>query len=48
MQSLYPDLISLKAPINDSLTHDGHAIYWVKISDNPEIDEEVELKSCAK
>jgi hypothetical protein len=42
MQNLYPDLISLIAPINDSLTHDGNPLYWVKISDNPEIDEDGE------
>jgi len=42
MQNLYPNLISLKAPINDSLTHDGNPLYWVRISDNPELNEEDE------
>lgn len=42
MQNLYPDLITIKAPINDSLTHNGNPLYWVKISDNPNLDEDEE------
>jgi len=35
MASLYPNLISTKAPIStDTLTHNGHMLYWVRISDN--------------
>jgi len=41
MASLYPDLISFRLPIStDTLTHDGRMIYWVKISDNPGINED--------
>lgn len=39
MASLYPDLISVKSPISTFQTHEGRSIYWVKISDNPSIDE---------
>lgn len=39
MQSLYPDLITLKAPIGSFETIENRPIYWVKISDNPNVDE---------
>ncbi|WP_051568362.1 M14 family zinc carboxypeptidase [Crocinitomix catalasitica] len=39
MVSKYPDLITAKAPISDFESHEGRPIYWVKISDNPSIDE---------
>lgn len=39
MASMYPDLITIKLPIDTFLTHEGRPIYWVKISDNPNIDE---------
>jgi hypothetical protein len=41
MQQLYPNLISVKANISptNQLTHQGRPIYYVKISDNPSINE---------
>ena len=35
----YPNLISLKSPISTFLTVENRPIYWLKISDNPLIDE---------
>jgi hypothetical protein len=35
----YPNLISAKAPISNFLTHENRPIYWLKISDNPNDDE---------
>ena len=41
MATLYPDLISPKYVISeDTLTHEGRSQYWVRLSDNPEIDED--------
>ncbi len=40
MQALFPDLISFKQVINDQLTHEGRPIHWVRISDNPNDDED--------
>jgi hypothetical protein len=42
MAELYPDLITVKQSVNLQTTHEGNIIYWVKISDNPEVDEENE------
>jgi carboxypeptidase T len=39
MHTLYPDLITLKAPISDFQTHENRPIYWLKISDNASNDE---------
>lgn len=39
MVSLYPNLITVKTPIDTFLTNENRPIYWVKISDNPNIDE---------
>lgn len=39
MASLYPNLITLKSPISNFQTHEGRPIYWLKISDNPNQDE---------
>ena len=39
MKALYPDLISTKLPIEGELTFEGRPIHWVRISDNPEVDE---------
>jgi len=40
MQTLYPDLISVKQEITtDYTSHNGNYVYWVKISDNPSVDE---------
>ena len=42
MAARYPDLVSAKQPISDFQTHEGRPIYWLRISDNPNIDEEDE------
>jgi hypothetical protein len=39
MVARYPNLITAKQPIHNFLTHEGRPIYWVKISDNPNTDE---------
>ena len=39
MAETYPDLISAKEQISDILTYDGRPIYWLRISDNPNVDE---------
>ena len=40
MRRLYPNLISVKTPISDSLkTIEGRPIHWLRISDNPDRDE---------
>ena len=41
MTALYPDLISVRQSISDdTLTHDGRKLYWIRISDNPGVDED--------
>lgn len=39
MASRFPDLISAKQPISEFQTHEGRPIYWLRISDNPNVDE---------
>ena len=39
MAALYPDLISIKAPVSTFLTHENRPLYWVRMSDNPNSDE---------
>lgn len=40
MASKYPHLITTRQAVNpNDLTHDGRPIYWVKISDNPNLSE---------
>lgn len=39
MHTLYPNLITVKAPISNFQTEEGRNIYFVKISDNPTVDE---------
>lgn len=39
MSTLYPNLITVKQPIDTFLTHENRPLYWLKISDNPNIDE---------
>lgn len=39
MATQYPDLITIKAPVSDILTHENRPIYWIKISDNPSMNE---------
>jgi len=44
MASMYPNLITIKSPISNFQTWEGRPIYFVKISDNPLIDEPTESK----
>jgi PKD repeat protein len=39
MVQQYPNLITAKAPISTFVTHENRPIYHVKISDNPNVDE---------
>ncbi|MBK7336791.1 MAG: hypothetical protein IPJ00_11725 [Saprospirales bacterium] len=39
MAALYPNLITQRDTIPGFHTHDGHPLYWVKLSDNPQSDE---------
>jgi carboxypeptidase T len=40
MRLLYPHLISVKKPISETLkTHQGRPVYWIRVSDNPDVDE---------
>lgn len=39
MAAQYPDLITMRSPIDTFITHDGNPIYWIKISDNANTDE---------
>lgn len=39
MRAKYPQWISAKAPISSELTHQNRPLYFVRISDNPDIDE---------
>ncbi|MEJ6807284.1 MAG: M14 family zinc carboxypeptidase [Saprospiraceae bacterium] len=38
MQAKYPNLISAKDTVIDIRTHEGNPIYWVKVSNTPNID----------
>ncbi len=40
MHAAYPELITAKAPISDFETWEGRPIHWVRISDNPTVDED--------
>ena len=40
MQTLYPDLISQRQPIEGYQTHEGRPIEWIRISDHPDLDED--------
>ena len=41
MATLYPELISPRYIVSeDTLTHEGRYMYWVRLSDNPEVDED--------
>jgi len=39
MAAAYPNLITTKSPISTFITHDNKPIYWLRISDNPNVDE---------
>ncbi len=41
MATMYPNLITAKAPIDETIvTHEGRQIFYVKVSDNPNVDED--------
>lgn len=40
MSDLYPDLISIREPISSLQSHEGHNIYWTRISNNAAIDQQ--------
>ncbi len=42
MVAQYPNLITVKSPISTFQTHEGRPIYFVKISDNPNVDDATE------
>ena len=44
MATLYPNLITAKAPISTFLSRENRPIYYVRISDNPATDESAETK----
>lgn len=39
MAAQFPNLITIRQPIDTFLSHEQRPIYWVKISDNPQINE---------
>ncbi len=40
MAQMYPNLVKARQPITTSYTtHEGRPVYWLKISDNPNVDE---------
>jgi carboxypeptidase T len=39
MQLLYPKLISKRAPIDNTTTWENRPIYWLRISNNPNVDQ---------
>ena len=40
MHEMYPDIISTRRVIADSSTHEARPIYWVRLSDNPDTNED--------
>ncbi len=41
MHDLYPELVTARAAVSDTnVTHEGRKQWWVKISDNPDADED--------
>jgi len=40
MASLYPNLISSKSPISDFETFEGREIFWMRMSNNPNVDQD--------
>lgn len=42
MRSKYPHLISAKAPVGNIKTWESNDIWWLRLSDNPDVDEEGE------
>lgn len=40
MQAKFPHLISIKDTVADIHTHEGRPIHWLRVSDNPNVDED--------
>ena len=40
MANQFPGLISVRAPVGTEQTHQGRELQWVRISDNPDVDED--------
>ncbi len=40
MAEEWPDLISVRQPISETNSHQGYPIWWVRISDNPEVQQD--------
>ena len=41
MANKYPNLITVRAIVSDTIqTHEGRPLWWVKVSDNPNVDED--------
>lgn len=40
MVALYPELLSSREAIDTILTHEGRPIYWLRLSDNADVDED--------
>jgi carboxypeptidase T len=39
LAAMYPNILKAKAPLDTFKTYEGRSIYWYKISDNPNVDE---------
>ena len=39
LASLYPNLISVKTPINSTVSIEGRPVYWVRISNSPNVNQ---------
>ena len=39
MAAKYPGLVSARQPINAQTTDEGRSLYWMRLSDNPNVDE---------
>jgi len=42
MRILYPNLISSRQMTGNISTHEGHPVFWLRVSDNPDTDETTE------
>ncbi len=42
MANLFPNLITIRQPIGSNLTQEGRPIFWLRISDNPNVEEDAE------
>lgn len=40
MAEEWPDLISVRQPISETNSHQGYPIWWVRMSDNPEVQQD--------